>query len=355
KAAALIGMLKSNDKENRQYAEKIITDLIQSSHTKDKQTALQILTEVKDVYCHPHLGELFTADRSLRLAALKAIGGSATQLLLERAMAYFKEHPLHVGASLQAAGEKSIPFILKTISDNNNDAFLREKLITVLGKIGGNNAQTTLFDLLEKYPPDSGTIVRSLHRSRYSATEETQEKLEEISLAYIIYGTELLYMQSLLERNENYSLLNSSLNIELTEIRNVLICLFGCLYDHVKAFKIKQGLDMKKKESVANSMELIDMIVKKELAIPFNKLYEPTDIEYRSNSLKSYLPTDKVSQAQEIFSKILEEKPILYNVWTKACSMYVSKKTSIAISPGLIEKFKHSENLLLKETALYAY
>ena len=354
KAAALMGMLKSLDKENRQFAENIITDLIQSSHTKDKQTALQVLADVKDVYCHPHLSELFTADRSLRIAALKAIGGSATQLLLERVMIYFKEHPLHVGASLQAAGEKSIPFILKTISSNANDAFLRTKLITVLGKIGGNNAQTTLFELLEKYPSDSGTIVKSLHRSRYSATEETQEKLEEISLAYIIYGTELLYMQSLLERNENYSLLNSSLNIELTEIRNILICLFGCLYDHEKAFKIKQGLDMKKKESVANSMELIDMIVKKELAIPFNKLYEPTDIEYRSNSLKSFLPPDKVSQVQEILSKILEEKPISYNVWTKACSMYISKKTSAAVTPGLIERFIHSENLLLKETALYA-
>jgi hypothetical protein len=347
-------MLKSLDKENRQFAENIITDLIQSSHAKDKQTALQVLTDVKDVYCHPHLSELFTADRSLRLGALKAIGGSATQLLLERVMTYFKEHPLHVGASLQAAGEKSIPFILKTISSHDNDTFLRTKLITVLGKIGGKNAQTTLFELLEKYPSDSGTIVRSLHRSRYSATEETQEKLEEISLAYIIYGTELLYMQSLVEQNENYSLLNSSLNIELTEIRNVLICLFGCLYDHEKAFKIKQGLDMKKKESVANSMELIDMIVKKELAIPFNKLYEPTDIEYRSNSLKSFLPPDKVSQAEEILSKILEEKPISYNVWTKACSMYISKKTSVAVTPGLIKKFIHSENILLKETALYA-
>ncbi|HEX6169281.1 MAG TPA: MFS transporter [Chitinophagaceae bacterium] len=353
KAAALMGMLKSLDKENRQYAENIITDLIQSDHTKDKQTALQVLAEVKDVYCHPHHSKLFTGDRGIRLAALKAIGASATQLLLERVMTYFKEHPLHVGTSLQAAGEKSIPLILKTISDNN-DAFLREKLITVLGKIGGNKAQATLFELLEKYPSDAGTIAKSLHRSRFSATEETQEKLEEISLAYIIYGSELLYMQSLLEHNKNYSLLNSSLNIELTEIRNVLICLFGCLYDHEKAFKIKQGLDMKKKESVANAMELIDMIVKKDLAIPFNKLYEPTDIEYRSNSLKSFLPPDKVSQAREILSKILEEKPISYNVWTKACTMYISKKTSAAVTPGLIEKFIHSENLLLKETALYA-
>ncbi|HEY5968884.1 MAG TPA: MFS transporter [Chitinophagaceae bacterium] len=354
KAAALMGMLKSNDKENRQYAEDIVTELIQSAHIKDKQTALQVLTEVKDLYCHPHLTNLFTDDRGLRLTAFKAIGESATPLLMERVMTYFKEHPLHVGASLHAAGEKSIPFILKKISNNDTNSFLKEKLIIVLGKIGGLKAQATLFELLEKYPSYAGAIAKSLNRSRYSATEETQEKLEGISLAYIIYGTELLYMQSLLEHDENCALINSSLNIELIEIRNILICLFGCLYDHEKAFKIKQGLDMKKKESVANAMELIDMIVKKELAIPFNKLYEPADIEYRSNSLKNFLPPDKVSQTQEILSKILEEKPIAYNIWTKACSMYISKKTSAAITPGLIEKFIHSENILLKETALYA-
>ena len=354
KAAALIGMIKSNDKENHQYAEDILTDLLRSDEAKDKQAALQVLTEVKDLYCHPHFINLFTTDRGLRLAAFKAIGESATPLLMERVMAYFKEHPLHVGASLQAAGEKSIPIILKNISNKDTNSFIKEKLITVLGKIGGQKAQATLFELLEKHPSYAGTIAKSLHRSRYSATEETQEKLEEISLAYIIYGAELLYMQSLLEHDDNYSLINSSLNIELIEIRNILICLFGCLYDHEKAFKIKQGLDMKKKESVANAMELIDMIVKKELAIPFNKLYEPADIEYRSNSLKNLLPPDKVSQTQEILSKILKEKPITYNIWTKACSMYISKKTSAALTAGLIEKFINSENMLLKETAQYA-
>jgi hypothetical protein len=52
----------------------------------------------------PHITSLFTTDRGLRLAAFKAIGESATPLLMERVMAYFKEHPLHVGAS-QAAGK----------------------------------------------------------------------------------------------------------------------------------------------------------------------------------------------------------------------------------------------------------
>src|SRR5688572_17343541 len=158
-----------------------------------------------------------------------------------------------------------------------------------LGKIGTSTAQTTLLQLLDKSPSDAGIIAKALHRSRYKATEETEKKLEEIAFGYINYGIELLHMQNQLEANtQKYSVINSSLNIELIEIRNVLICLFGCLYDHEKAFKIKQGLEMKKKENVANAMEVLEMTVRKDLATPFNLLYEPTEIEHRYNALKNF-------------------------------------------------------------------
>ena len=352
--AAITGMIKSAGKENRQRAGELIQNLIQSDRITDKLMALQILTEVKEDYCHPNHADLFGINRNLRLAAFKAIGRSATPELIAKAVAYLKEHPLNVTSVLHASGEKAIPVILESLSHNTNP-WLREKLIITLGKIGGSHAQTTLFNLLEQSPGDAGIIAKALQRSRYKATQETQKKLEEIAFAYLNYGVELLHMQSQLEtHHEKYAVINSSLNIELIEIRNILICLFGCLYDHEKAFKIKQGLDMKKKENVANAMEVIEMTVKKDLAMPFNLLYEPADVEHRYNSLRNFLPPDKVHYAKDIFSKILTERPIFYNAWTKASTMYISKKTGTELSAALIKKFTHSENLLLKETALYA-
>jgi len=352
--AAITGMIKSPNKENRQRAEELIDGLIQSDRITDKQMALQVLNEVKEDYCHPNHADLFTINRSLRLVAFKAIGESATPGLLEKVMHYFKEHPLNVTSVLHAAGEKSIPIILRSLSNKINQT-QKEKLILTLGKIGGTKAQTTLLQILEQSPSDSGIIAKALHRSRYKATQDTQKKLEEIAFGYINYGIELLQMQNHLEvKHEKYSVINSSLSIELIEIRNILICLFGCLYDHEKAFKIKQGLEMKKKENVANAMEVLEMTVRKDLAMPFNLLYEPAEIEHRYNSLKHFLPLDKIQQAEDIFSKILTEKPIFYNAWTKASTMYISKKTGGEIASELIKKFTQSENLLLKETALYA-
>lgn len=352
--AAITGMLKNGSRENRQKAGELIDNLIRSERKKDKQTAIQILTEVKSDYSHPGLAELFRSERDTQLLAFKAIGSAATTSLLEQVMTYFKDHPLQVTSALHAAGERSIPVILEILlKEQNSNA--REKLIITIGKIGGDKAHTTLFDLLELYPLDSGIIAKALNRSRYKATADTQKKLEDIAFEYLEYGMELFYMQSNLEsKDEKYAIINSSLNIELAEIRNILICLFGCLYDHEKAFKIKQGLEMKKKDNVANAMELLEVTVKKELAMPFNLLFEPGDVEQRYNSLKNFLPKERIQQAEHIFSKILAERPIHYNAWTKASTMYVSKKTKAQIEPSLIKKFAHSENLLLKETALYA-
>ena len=352
--AAITGMLKSNNKENHQRAEEIISDLIRSDRTSDKQMAINILSEVKDDYCHPFHADLFNTERSIRLKAFKAIGTAASAPVLEKLMQFFKQHPLHATAALYAAGEKAVPFIFDSI-EHTNDPLYKEKLIITLGKIGGSKAQTTLLDLLDMHPADAGVIAKALHRSHYKATPVTEKKLEEICFAYLNYAIELLSMQKkLTEESEKFAAISSSLNIELAEIRNILICLFGCLYDHEKAFKIKQGLEMKKKENVANALELLEMTVKKELATPFNLLFEPGDIEQRYKSLKSFLPPGNIKQVENIFSKILTERPIFYNSWTKAIAMYTSKKSNVPIDPLLIKKFSDAENLLLKETALYA-
>ncbi len=82
--AAITGMIKSTSKESRQRAGELIETLIKSERIADKQMALQILMEVKDDYCHPSHADLFAINRTLRLAAFKAIGRSATPELIAR-------------------------------------------------------------------------------------------------------------------------------------------------------------------------------------------------------------------------------------------------------------------------------
>ncbi len=355
RAAAFSGMLLSKDPHAIQQAEAKIGELILSDNKDDKKLAVFILNKIKNQYIHPLYIHLLNEEWDIKADAIKAIGKSATSEILFRIINHITENPRVVLDALQAAEEKAIPVIYTTLVSGNCPYHLKENLISLLGKIGGVSSHEVLIKLLDEIPKDAPFIVKALHRSRYVCTEKTREMMERISFEYLVYGVELLYMQKNLHPDQDqYSILINSLNIELLEIRNVLLSVFGCLYDHDKIFKIKQGLDMKKKDSIANAMELIEVTVKKDLASKFNILFEQVDIDQKYYLLKGLFSHDALQKAEDILDRILEEKPILFNSWTKAYSMYVSKKFEIPIKAELIKKYIHSENLLLQETAAFA-
>ncbi|HLF46758.1 MAG TPA: MFS transporter [Chitinophagaceae bacterium] len=355
RAAAFSGMLLSKDLHAIQEAEIKIGELIQSADEQEKMLAVFVLNKVKDYYMHPLHAHLFNESKEIRFRAIQALGKSATENILFSIFNLFKENQRAVLDALQAAAERAVPVIYMNLYSGQYPPELKERLIGLLGKIGGPASHEVLLKLLTEYPKDASLVVKALHRSRFKSTTETRDLLEKISFEFLVYAVELLYMQKNLNPDQpNYTVLISALNMELLEIRNVLLSIFGCLYDHEKIFKIKQGLDMKKKDTIANAMELIEVTVKKELASKFNTLYEPADIDQKCYLLKGMFPQQAIQKAEEILDRILEEKPIYYTSWTKAYSMYVSKKYNVPVNPELIKKYIHSENQLLHETALYS-
>ncbi|MGO8055980.1 hypothetical protein, partial [Rhizobium leguminosarum] len=86
---------------------------------------------------------------------------------------------------------------------------LKEKLILLAGKIGGEKAEQLLLHLLEKQPGFTPVIIKALHRCKYTAGEKSHALLESIARRYILYGVELLYMQqSLSPKDSLQSILN---------------------------------------------------------------------------------------------------------------------------------------------------
>ena len=129
---------------------------------------------------------------------------------------------------------------------------------------------------------------------------------------------------------------------------------FSFIYDREKISKIKAAIEINKKETNANAIELVDMTVKKEFANPFNAAFEKGDLEHRCDLLKSLFPKDLFPDMDSIFANILADKNLSFNNWSKACSLYVSKKIDHKPETQLIHKYLDSENLVLKETAGYA-
>jgi AAA family ATP:ADP antiporter len=353
--AGIVGMLGNTDDQIRSSAENSLTELLDSHSEENKRKAINILQEVKDFYSHPGIERLID-DESNEIPglAIRSIGRASEAEVLRKLFRHIDKHEKAVLEAFYNAGHKSIFLIHEQLQSGKLDPELQEKLINVLGKTGGEKATEALVDLL-KSNRNTSAIVRALHRCKYSADSESHKELESIARRYIVYAVELLYMQKALQKgSEEYHVITSSLNYEIQNIQEILLALFGCMYDRQKMNQVRYGLSGKGGESSANAMEIIEVTVKKDIGRLFNTLFEPATIDQRCEALQNLYTKGGFGEVDEVLNRILSEKPIDYYSWTKACSMYISKKHFRAVDHRLFHKFTESRNILLRETALFA-
>ena len=354
--AALTGMLGNAETSIKKIAEERLGGLLQSNDERDKLAAISILTEVKDDYDHPEHARLVDdSNPDIRELAMKGIGKAFQNETLVALFRHVSTQEKQVIAAIYNAGEKALPLLSERIIADKMPETLTQKLIILFGKIGGENAKQLLLELLKKQPKHTAVIIKALHRCKYVVDENHVKLFEALARQYIVYGVELMNMQQALSKRETqYDVLDSSLHQEIQEIREILLCLFGCMYDREKMNQVKYGLNTSHKESIANAMEIIELTVKKDIGRQFNTMFETTSIEHRCAALRALFTEKQFSEVEHILGRILSERPILYYNWTKAFSLYISRKYLHPLDTGLYKKYLQSDNELLKETALFA-
>lgn len=353
--AAISGMIANSSGLIRKQAESALTDLLFNSSIQEKKKGIAILQEVSNIYNHSHHSQLIE-DENFEVSelAIKATGSAADDKTIRALFSRMTSHEKSVLSALYNVGPNAVSLISDQIANGFLSLRLEDKLVTLLGKIGGTHAIELLIKLLREQKHTT-SVIRALHRCKYSADDNTRKELESIARVYLVHGVELLNMQQTLSKEQtNYEVLNNSLHYEIQNIREILLSLFGCLYDRDKMNQVKYGLSAKSADSTANAMEIIEVTVKKDIGRSFNTLFETTPIEQRCQSLRALFTEAEYRQAEQVLKRILSEKPIDYYTWTKACSLYISKKHDYAIDAAIFDKFAASDNKLLKETALFA-
>ncbi|MCU0386702.1 MAG: hypothetical protein MUE38_11785 [Flavihumibacter sp.] len=355
--AALCGMLCNKQKSIRFSAEEIVATLLRSALPEERKRGLHILGIVADEYDHPLHSVLLTNEKDNKVleTALAIIGNAASAETIIAGLHYFKQKPRLVKTALLKAGATAVPEIENYLRRQILSYLESTQLILLIGKIGGEEARLALGRMIKAKEVNLPATIKAMYRSKYKATQASKSFLEEIAKAYIRYAVELLFMQrKLQEKTPASNLVQNAIQIELLEIREILLCLFGCMYDRKNIKKSRLALIANKKESIANAMEIIEVTVKKELSKYFTALYEDSGIEERCNSLRSVYQATEFRGIGDILQRILSEQPIVYQDWTKACSMYVSKKYAVGIDQQYYVKFLKAENPMLQETAAFA-
>ena len=339
-----------------QDAENKIKKLLVSKDLQEKKEGVAMLCETGNGHFDTELLQLLNdSDKQLRLAAIKAIGYHPSVVCLEQLIKKMNKQENNSIEALIIAKEKALPFIQSRILATDCREKQKENLITAIGRIGGKASHELLLDLVKELPAYETFIVKVLHRCHYKADKNDLKLIEGMIRDQLLTAVAILHMQKKIStEKEEYGVLFNSLQLELHEIRETLLFQFSFIYDREKISKIKAAIEINKKETNANAIELVDMTVKKEFANPFNAAFEYGDLEHRCNLLKSLFPKDLFPDMDSIFTNILADKNLTYNNWSKACSLYVSKKIDRQLETQLIHKYLDSENLVLKETAGFA-
>jgi hypothetical protein len=256
---------------------------------------------------------------------------------------------------LYIAGESSLPFISRYLKGNKIPEIQKEKLILLCGRKGGEQAHQLLLNLLSSHQEDYMTIIKSLYRSNYVPKNLEQPVFVSMANKLLTRSAGIIYMQNSLQRkDEKYKLLINSFNLELNSIRESLLYVFALLYDRENINKVRTAYATEKKQSIVNAMEIIDITVRKDLAISFNTIFEPGNIAERMHDLRKIYPVEFFENVERILTRVLAEETRPYNNWTMACSLYTSKKQQHEIDGSLIKKYTLAENILLRETAFFA-
>ncbi|MGN6619143.1 MAG: hypothetical protein ACTHJ5_18350, partial [Ilyomonas sp.] len=200
-------------------------------------------------------------------------------------------------------------------------------------------------DLLHDYQQE---IIKALHQSVFTAREGNISKVHQLIQAYIKQAEKISMLQRPLQlHHKKFSLLNHALQTELENSKQTLLNLFSFLYDRNKVNEIKLALYSTKKESIANAIELSEILISKEFASPFIRILESSETSTSYNQKTSFT-------IEDVCRNILENKD-KFNKWTRAVCLFTIMKNDVVLNePTIIQQYTQSPDLLLKEVALAA-
>lgn len=354
--AALGGLYFYESANIKEKATSILRQMTTSAEITERLIVAEILSKQENpAHLEMILQLINDSDTTVRKVGFLAAGKSGDGLLIQELMNRIKTDEAAIVEALFVAGDASLPFILNYIKSEQASPLQREKLILLCGRKGGDQSQKILLSLLSSIPAESTAIIKALYRSNYVPKPADQLLLTGIVNKLLNHSAGIIYMQGSLEpMDTKYQLLINSFRLELHSLRESILYLFALLYDREHINKVRTAYATGKKSSIINAMEIIDIAVRKDLAVSFNTIFEPGDITERMHGLRKIYPLEFFENVEKILTRILAEQTRPYSQWTLACSLYTSKKQQHTIDQSLIEKYTLAENLLLKETAFYA-
>ncbi len=356
KKAALAGLYFYGSGDSKEKATAILSQMISSENFEDRKIVAEILSNQESFVQTEMIRTLMNDEnREVKKTAFLAAGKSGKEDLLNELINRIDTEEIEIIQPLFIAGEKALPVISGYINSEKATRLQKERLILLCGRIGGSRAHHILMKLLNSHEEENMIVIKAMYRSDFPLELSEHPLIFSTAKKLLLRSATIIYMLNSIDHIQSkYQLLVNSFRLELIDLRESLLYLFALLYDREHINKVRTAYATGKKESIINAMEIIDIAVRKDLAINFNTIFEPGNVAERMHELKKIYPVEFFENAERILVQVLSEDIRPYNNWTTACSLYTTKKQQHSIDEKLIKKYTDSENVLLRETANFA-
>ena len=351
--AAITAIVMHGNEEGKREAIAYLLLMMAAEEVAERRKAAFILQELPDVSYKNEVRQLLEDnDREVMQAAFLASGKMQDEELLAIVLSRLNTNEKVVVEALYLAGESSLSLLKSFILSHQCSHQQTEKLIRLIGRIGGKKAHNVLLHLMDGLPGYPHIIIKTFYQSNYTKNAEQRFFFEDQVRNCLGYCASILYMQRLLlPYQPKYQLLISSLDLELVNLRDTLLYIFALLYDKEKIKNVRSAFKSGNKEAIANAMEIIEMTVRKDAAYHFNLIFEASDIDHKTYALRKLYPSSFFTTIENVLICILGTGDFKYNYWTKACSIYTSKKQHHFINGNLISRYTEAEHPMLSELA----
>ena len=352
--AAVVGLLLTGSESSKEIAMHKLNNWRNSTDPHERLHAVKALRNFKTDALNQLLIEMMNdEDKRVSQTAIKAAGQIKNEMVLTAAMNYISTDRNAVMHSLIEAGPVALPIIEKAILSEKYPDITNKKLIEILGRNHIHQTNDTLLRILKSQHKYASELIDALYMNHYNAVASEQH-FEKLIKKYLQHSVDILFTIHYLKKDApHFRLLHQALSDELIHQRTLLLKLFSFIYDRAKIHRAIIGFNSQKKDSTANAMELIEIILNKPTAEVFIPVFENVATEHKIPKLKS-MHAHINFNLHSILISIISDKADIFSDWTKSVALYEGKQNKVVFEKEMLKGFLNSESQLLRETAAFA-
>ncbi len=360
---ALVGLICFGGINGIILAGQRLNEYVHSPDPNKRAFAADVIGEVGiHHFYHPLLKLLDDEKVQVRKAALKAaglIGHARLFAPMLKAVSSPQVFESAINALIQAGEQVISLFESEFDSPDYNPVRLR-RLVHICGKVNGSKSINLLKSKLYfKNIEVRNQVLHSLSLCHYKPyAEEREEVIKTIhaelrDAAWFLNCIEVIGNTAGKVDSVYYAHLLRALQVEMHHLKKRLLLLVSFIYHSSDVFHIWSSLKTGSKEKRANAIEILDVMVSKELSAVILPLLEDFPLHQQVKILNARYPQKKLSINAYLQKLINRQEVPVVNIWTQAISLYVVKQLQLnSLASEVILAVSHP-NKLVAETALW--